>query len=670
MHPKIIKNPRTTGTRTPAEVSPRARPRFRPEIECLESRIIRALTQVTDTSSFPWRAVVDVEGRYPDGWGFTGSGTVIENNHVLTAAHLLYRRRARRLGLERHGVRRAQRRLQLYATANAKPGGLTIYSAFKNHEDNYNRDGNHYSEEGDMGLIALSTNLGDSTGTFGYASRSESFLQGQQLYSAGYPGESYDGNHLYQTSGYIDGTTSEAGWSLLEWDNYSWNDSHGFSLFIGGQSGSPIYFKDSSNNRYVVGIFVSALEDNTWGHAFQITSDVFSNIQDWISRDTSGGSGSTRTTVGGGGGGSGGQTNHPPVAYNDSYTVNQNNTLSVYGSGVLGNDYDSDGNTLSAYLGGYAAHGTVSLNTDGSFSYTPYYGYTGTDSFSYYVSDGQATSNYATVSLTVNAVNHAPVAYSDSCTVDQNKTLNVSGSGSPGQRLRQRRQHALRLPGWVRRHGTVSLNTDGSFSYTPYYGYTGTDNFSYYVSDGQTARNYATVSLTINSANHPPVAYNDYYTVDQNKTLNVSGSGALANDYDQETFFLSAVLNTNPTHGTVSFNSDGSFAYIPQTGFAGTDSFTYYAFDGSAYSASAATVSITVNAGSPRRGRLRRRRSAWPASAGDVPAGYQRCLEDQEGEGEGPADGVPSGRGDWRGCPRVQLAIPEARVHGSPSDDD
>ena len=77
---------------------------------------------------------------------------------------------------------------------------------------------------------------------------------------------------------------------------------------------------------------------------------------------------------------------------------------------MLGNDTDVDGDTLTAVLVSGPAHGTLTLNADGSFTYTPDANYNGSDSFTYKANDGSADSNVATVSLTVSAVNDAPVA--------------------------------------------------------------------------------------------------------------------------------------------------------------------------------------------------------------------------------------------------------------------
>src|SRR5207237_4473522 len=92
-----------------------------------------------------------------------------------------------------------------------------------------------------------------------------------------------------------------------------------------------------------------------------------------------------------------------PVASNESYTATEEKAVTVAAPGVLGNDTDADGYPLTAVLVNGPAHGTLTLNANGSFTYTPAAAYTGADSFTYNANDGQALSNVATVSFTVTA---------------------------------------------------------------------------------------------------------------------------------------------------------------------------------------------------------------------------------------------------------------------------
>ena len=136
-----------------------------------------------------------------------------------------------------------------------------------------------------------------------------------------------------------------------------------------------------------------------------------------------------------------GGTNNKPVANNNQYQVDENTSLNVNSSeGVLANDTDIENDVLTAVLQNQPAHGTLTLNPDGSFVYTPNTDYTGPDSFTYVANDGTADSNIATVSIQVNASNPSEPDFSckDSVTVeiDENGEADISpadlitGSGS------------------------------------------------------------------------------------------------------------------------------------------------------------------------------------------------------------------------------------------------
>ena len=97
------------------------------------------------------------------------------------------------------------------------------------------------------------------------------------------------------------------------------------------------------------------------------------------------------------------------------------------------------------------------------------------------------------------------------------------------------------------------------------------------------------------SSSQPPLACEDTYTATENSTLHVSAaSGILANDQDEDSEELSAILVEPPTHGTLTLNDDGSFTYLPDANFNREDSFQYVANDGTSNS-NVATATITID---------------------------------------------------------------------------
>src|SRR5207249_331615 len=129
-------------------------------------------------------------------------------------------------------------------------------------------------------------------------------------------------------------------------------------------------------------------------------------------------------------------------------------------------------------------------------------------------------------------------------------------------------------------HGSLTLNGNGSFSYVPAANYNGTDSFTYKANDGQADSGSATVSITITGVNDAPLALNDSYTTTENTTLNVAAPGVLVNDSDLDPYTSLSRSLSQPTHGSLTLNGNGSFSYTPAANYNGTDSFTYKANDG------------------------------------------------------------------------------------------
>jgi VCBS repeat-containing protein len=197
------------------------------------------------------------------------------------------------------------------------------------------------------------------------------------------------------------------------------------------------------------------------------------------------------------------------------------------------------------------------------------------------------------VTITITPVNDAPVAVDDSYTTPEDTTLNVALPGVLANDSDVDGDALSAILVSQPTHGSLTLNPNGGFSYMPAANYNGTDSFTYKANDGQADSGIATVTITITPVNDAPVAVDDSYTTPEDTTLNVALPGVLANDSDADGDTLSAILVSEPTHGSLTLNSDGSFTYVPSADYNGTDSFTYKASDGQARS-DVATVTITV----------------------------------------------------------------------------
>jgi bacillopeptidase F len=196
--------------------------------------------------------------------------------------------------------------------------------------------------------------------------------------------------------------------------------------------------------------------------------------------------------------------NQAPVASGDSYSMVSGTTLGVAAPGVLGNDGDADGDVLTAVLASGPASGSLALNGDGSFSYTPNAGFAGTDSFAYRAYDGALYSSSATVSITVSSsVNASPVARNDRAVAAVRKAESytpvvirvLANDFDPDGNLDPASVSIVAAPN---KGGAVTVNADGTVSYAPRLKFRGKETFKYTVSDQAGAQsNLATVMVNV-----------------------------------------------------------------------------------------------------------------------------------------------------------------------------
>jgi gliding motility-associated-like protein len=287
--------------------------------------------------------------------------------------------------------------------------------------------------------------------------------------------------------------------------------------------------------------------------------------------------------------------NDAPVSTNDSYATNEDTPLTIAAAGVLSNDTDADGNTLTAVLVTTTTNGTLTLNADGSFTYTPTLGFNGADSFTYRANDGTTNSAVSTVTITVTPVNNPPVANNDNVTTNEDVavTINVvSNDTDADDALNPSSVTIVANPA----NGTVSVNaTTGEITYTPSGNYNGNDSFTYTVRDASGAiSNTATVAITITPVNDAPVAVADNASTTESVAVTIN---ILANDSDVDDGLdaTSVTIVGSTSNGTLSVNpTTGVVTYTPNAGYIGNDSFTYTVEDLAGVVSNTVTVSITV----------------------------------------------------------------------------
>jgi gliding motility-associated-like protein len=306
-------------------------------------------------------------------------------------------------------------------------------------------------------------------------------------------------------------------------------------------------------------------------------------------------------------------TSCPPVAVNDNYTTNEDQTLNVPAAGVLTNDSDPANPqqplTVTTTPTCNPVHGSVTLNANGSFTYVPTANYNGLDSFCYRVCDTEipAACDTAKVFITVVPVNDPPVINDSTVTTPEDVPITVC---LPITDLETSTQtHSVTVCGSPA-NGTISgltVNNVGNphtvcFTYTPDVNFNGTNTLCLTVCDDGSPQgcDNATVTIIVTPVNDPPVANNDTYSANEDSPLTVSAPGVLTNDSDPIDGTPVTVVGViaQPTNGTVTLNANGSFTYTPNANFTGTDQFCYSITDAGTpapFLLDTACVTITVN---------------------------------------------------------------------------
>jgi hypothetical protein len=275
-----------------------------------------------------------------------------------------------------------------------------------------------------------------------------------------------------------------------------------------------------------------------------------------------------------------------PQAADDLFATEAGTEFVFTADELLANDTDRNGDPLTVVSVGAPDHGTVTDDGDSSFTYDPAAGFTGVDRFAYTIGDGTDTD---TATVLVEVDNTGPIA------VDDTVSLAEDGSAlfTPLANDSDPDGDALQIVAiGTAAHGSAVVNDDGTVGYTPAANFNGTDTVTYAVSDGVRDA-LGSITLTVSPVEDLPNLTDDALFTPPDDPLVIDvGQDLLANDTDADGDPLSVASVTQPVHGTIADNGDGTLTYTPAAGFTGDDTFTYTASDGD--DTASATVTVTV----------------------------------------------------------------------------
>jgi hypothetical protein len=281
------------------------------------------------------------------------------------------------------------------------------------------------------------------------------------------------------------------------------------------------------------------------------------------------------------------------VVPNTGATVATDDVVEVVAGGsvivpALANDMAADDGALQITAISMPGHGDVNVLPDQTIRYVPQSGFTGIDSFTYTVTDGQGSSASATVTVKVLARNSPPIAAADTFPVEagQPTLLAVLANDSDPD------GGPLQVVGFTMpSHGSLVFNPDRTFTYTPAAGFLGQDQFTYTIRDNRGASAVATVTLVVAEVSESPVAVDDQVTTEAGQPVTID---VLANDTLLAGQQVAIVAVTLPYRGKLAFNPDKTITYTPNPGFVGIDDFTYTISNGKGGTAKAkVTIEVT-----------------------------------------------------------------------------
>lgn len=273
--------------------------------------------------------------------------------------------------------------------------------------------------------------------------------------------------------------------------------------------------------------------------------------------------------------------NDLPTAQNDTADTPEDTPRTIL---VLGNDSDVDGSDVLSITGVLTPTNGTATTNGSTITYTPTQNYNGLDVFAYTISDGHGGSDTAVVTMTVGAVNDAPIAMADTTTTAEDTAVTIdaiNNDSDPDGDTLNITQIGMAANGTAVIQGNTLL-------YTPTLNFYGIDVFTYTVSDGQLS-DTAVVTITMSAVNDAPMAINDTSTTDEDTAVVID---AINNDEDVDGDSLNIIQVGMAANGTAVIQGN-ILLYTPTANFYGTDVFTYTISDGQF--AHTATVTMSVN---------------------------------------------------------------------------
>ncbi|ELB2278894.1 tandem-95 repeat protein [Vibrio alginolyticus] len=285
--------------------------------------------------------------------------------------------------------------------------------------------------------------------------------------------------------------------------------------------------------------------------------------------------------------------NDPPVAGSTSYTVHEDNSITISDEQLLANSSDIEGDVAISSVSYSGNDGVLEINGDGTYTFSPNENFTGDVSLDVVVVDEDGAVDTTTAGITVLEVNDPPIAGTTSYTIDEDEVITISAEQLLANSSDIEGEVALDSVSYSGSEGIFTDNGDGTFSFAPNQNFNGEVNLDVVVVDEDGATASTTANIDVLPINDAPVSGDLAYSVDEDNSITLSQEQLLAQATDVEGDALTASNLVVDGDATVTANDDGSFTITPDANFNGDIDITFDINDGS--DTIVATADLTVN---------------------------------------------------------------------------
>ncbi|WP_133153007.1 tandem-95 repeat protein, partial [Vibrio splendidus] len=285
--------------------------------------------------------------------------------------------------------------------------------------------------------------------------------------------------------------------------------------------------------------------------------------------------------------------NDTPLAGSTSYTVNEDNSITISNEQLLANSSDVEGDVSVSTVTYGGSDGVFTTNDDGTYTFAPNENFNGDVSFNVVIRDEDGETASTTAGLTVVEVNDPPVAGSTSYSINEDEVINFTEAQLLAQSSDVEGDVSIDFVTYGGTDGILRANDDGTFTFAPNENFNGNVSLDIVVSDEDGEKVSTTAEVEVVAVNDVPVSSDLAYTVNEDNSITLSQEQLLAQASDAEGDDLTASNVQAGANASVVENADGSFTITPNEGYSGDVALTFDISDGT--DAVETNIALTIN---------------------------------------------------------------------------